>query len=339
MNQSEYIVSVASGSGGHIIPSISYIKKNYSDKKIVFLSSLKDIDNLILSNYSLDIRYNLFSRRFNLGVFNKVLDILHIFFNILYSIIILLKYKPAKVVHTGGITAIAVCIAARILNVDIETIELNAKFGKANILIARISNIIYTCFKSARDEIYNINSNVYIKEYPIRFTDNDIISKDIALNYLGLDNKKATILIIGGSKGSESINNILKRLIYKYRNYFKNINICHQTGMNQYSDILNYYKDILENNFIVFNYRHDINYFYSAADIIISRAGSGSIFEIIFFKKKGILIPLMFNDNHQLFNSKSICNENKDFIYFNEKDIDIDLLYKSIDLYLKDILL
>jgi len=347
----DYIACVASKSGGHIIPCLSYAKKNYGDKKILFFSNLLDIDKEILSNYNIDRIVKLFyiSLSFSKNSFNKndiyflyinrlFYILLHIIkfsfssiFNILLILIFLIRYKPTKVIHTGGIIAISVCIVAKFLKIEICTYELNAVFGKANRFLSKISDNIYVCFQSAKKDIGSISNNVIITDYPIRFDQSDIKNRLDALKYLSLNQDKKTIFILGGSQGSSNINNIMKDVISSYGNYFKNFNILHQTGSLQKDEIEKFYRSFLGDNFVVFNYRHDLNYFYCAADLIISRAGAGSIFEAIFFNKKSILIPLSLYDNHQIINAQNISKEYPHlFQYFIEKDLTKRNLYSLI---------
>jgi len=140
---------------------------------------------------------------------------------------------------------------------------------------------------------------------------------------LGLDPHKKTILILGGSQGSIFLNNYIKQLIIKHPLVSSTINVIHQTGSLDSTNWSYFYK---KNNITatVFSYNPNLASVYCAADVIICRAGAGTLFEIEFFKKKCIIIPLKTNTtDHQIDNARAMSTEHPDlFVWLDQQDIE-----------------
>ena len=110
----------------------------------------------------------------------------------------------------GGYISLSVCLAARILHIPIDLFELNAVPGKAVTWLAPLARKIYVCFDQTKS--FFKKEKVELTEYPIRFGSEDRIPKASAQVQLGLDPWKVTLLVLGGSQGSRSINELIKKL-------------------------------------------------------------------------------------------------------------------------------
>ena len=219
------------------------------------------------------------------------------------SAYILVKDRPQKVVSTGGYISIPVCMAAFILRIPIEIYELNATPGKATTLLSKIASKIHVCFTNTRN--YFPPKKCTLATYPIRFIKNQSETTTIRTKYNFCPTKK-TVLVLGGSQGSLAINTLVKKWIKKNSHLHNKFQIIHQTGDRDTTDWEAFYK---KNKLpaIHFDFKHDIKKYYQAADIVICRAGAGTLFENIFFNKKFITIPLETAATaHQLDNAQEI---------------------------------
>jgi UDP-N-acetylglucosamine--N-acetylmuramyl-(pentapeptide) pyrophosphoryl-undecaprenol N-acetylglucosamine transferase len=121
-------------------------------------------------------------------------------------------HKTEKVISTGGLVALPVCLAAMFLRIPVELYELNAVPGKAIKALAPLAQTIHVCFAHAI-KYFPKNRCVYTP-YPVRFNDaHKQISKEQACKELGLDPHKKTLFIMGGSQGSVQLNNEIKKYI------------------------------------------------------------------------------------------------------------------------------
>ena len=306
------ICYVAGNSAGHIIPALTLAKKEKN--KIIFIAADKELDRKILDKENwIEKKEFLKINRF------KIFYLLTSFFK---SLKILRNQNVKKVVTTAGIIAIPVCLAAKILGIPFEIWELNLEPGKATKFLARLSTQTNICFSETQN---HIKRKCHLTHYPVRFNRRESFDK----SKLGLKKDKKTIVVLGGSQGSISLNQIIKNLALRLNDNFQ---IIHQTGSFETFDYSKFYK---ENNVTAFvtDYYDKIEDLYNSADIIICRSGAGSLAEACFFKKPCITIPLKAKTTlHQVENAKAFASKSSSFRYLEQ-----DVLEKDISLLVKEI--
>jgi UDP-N-acetylglucosamine--N-acetylmuramyl-(pentapeptide) pyrophosphoryl-undecaprenol N-acetylglucosamine transferase len=211
---------------------------------------------------------------------------------------VFLAKRPKKIISLGGYISMPVCFAAFILRIPIELFELNSSPGKAIKFLAPFAKTIYICFSKAAENLPR--KKCKIKDYPLRFSCTQKNKKTSEKS------NKTTILILGGSQGSITINTIFKKWLLENKKIHNNISIIHQTGTNDKTNWKAFYKK-LQIPAISFCFKKNIKKYYQDSDIIICRSGAGTLFETIFFKKKCITIPLeTINTSHQVDNAREI---------------------------------
>ena len=311
MKKANTICFVAGRSGGHIKPGL-ILAQNYRKQDpnahIIFFSTTNSLDQTIIGE-SNDVNIHI---RLPLGniprkSFLLPLYAIQLFWCIIKSCMILQKYKPEKVISMGGYISLPVCLAAKLSFIPIELFELNALPGKASKVLAPLCKTIKVCFKTAQP--YFANYKVQHVAYPIQFDLSTICTKNKAIESLQLFPDKKTVLVLGGSQGSLFINNIIKSWIEHSSEKHSSLQIIHQTGKHDTFDWKNFYtsKNIASR---VFAYSNSMELYYQAADLIICRAGAGTLFEALFFKKPCIVIPLQTaTTNHQVDNAQAMHSE------------------------------
>ena len=174
--------------------------------------------------------------------------------------------------------------------IPISIFELNATPGKTNKILSFFAKNVYVTFHDSSKYFKKIQCKFV--DYPIRFNSKNIIEQKEALKQIDFDETKKTILILGGSQGSSFINQVVKKIFSE--NNFQKIQIIHQAGKDEYLQMREFFK---KNNIksVVFDYFHDLSIYYCAADLVICRAGAGTLFETKFFNKKAVIIPLETN--------------------------------------------
>lgn len=310
LNTEKYICLVAGKSGGHIIPALTYatnILKDYPEYKILFFSTDSELDINIINQYPIVTKHiPLKLANFpGIKVWKYPIFIFQFILSLLISFKYLFKLKPIQVISFGGYISIPVAFSAFLQRINFNIFELNAVPGKAVKFMAPMANKILICFPQAKkffnkDKILEIN-------YPLRFIQKDKISKINASILLDIDLKKITLLILGGSQGSQFMNNLIINFLNKYSEFSNLFHIIHQTGAAHIINIEKFYK---QSNISaqVFDFLPELKLYYNAADLVISRAGAGTLFEINFFNKKSIIIPLQTaNTNHQWDNAHAMA--------------------------------
>ena len=347
MEENKTILIAGGGSGGHLFPALAIGDElQLRGYKVKYIGSKYGIEKTILKklnkeHYLLNIKG--FQRTFSIK--NTITNLLFPFrFIISYVTIKILikKINPLAIIGTGGYASGIPLLAS--LKTNIKTIihEQNSYPGITTRKLA--SSVDCVCISSQESNKY-IQGNIIHTGIPLR---NDIIEikKNKACEYLGLDKSKKTVLVIGGSQGSERINKYFKK---NYQFYIdNNYQLIWQCGVKHYSK----YKNLnINKNIKILDFIDKMEYVYSASDIVVSRAGALAVNEIALMKKNMILIPLPSSAaNHQYYNAKyfsdrdaAILIEEKELIDgLIEKKIlevfntDIDLGFNANNLIMKD---
>jgi UDP-N-acetylglucosamine--N-acetylmuramyl-(pentapeptide) pyrophosphoryl-undecaprenol N-acetylglucosamine transferase len=331
------ICFVAGKSGGHIIPCLTLaLQKKKVQSCVLFFSTNAALDMLILKQHpvvSWHIPLLLSSIQI-LHALDYVRIPLYIVSSLCMSFYYLLKHRPTEIITTGGVVALPVCYVGFLLRIPITIYCLDAVPGKAIKALAPCATTIKVCFEYTKQFF----KHVQLIPYPIQYTVPDThFSQNTACEQLHLNPHKKTIVILGGSQGSSSLNNYIKQWIMNASCPHDKINIIHQTGSTDTTD----WKALYARHAIsayVFSYQPNLASIYAAADLIICRAGAGTLFEIIFFKKKAIIIPLKTKTTtHQQDNACAISEEYPDlFTWIDQEDIERDpkLLFTRIKHFL-----
>ncbi len=321
MNNKKTLCLVAGRSGGHIIPCLTLAEKYLQQKQytaFIFFTSKKNLDHRIIANYScIDQIISLSLENIPYKQpWKYPLYIISFLWSCFVSIYRLWEIKPEKIISTGGYIALPVCIAGRLLKIPIELWELNAIPGKSALLLARFSTTINTCFKEAQH--YFPFATCTMNEYPIRFEKHSSLSNKTFT-------KPIIILILGGSQGSQFLNTLMQKWLITAHDLFSHIHIIHQTGNNFLDAVKKFYRDN-DISADVFDFDDQLYQYYQQATIVICRAGAGTLFETVFFKKPCITIPLETKQtNHQYANACSLAEQYPNIItVFRQHDIDVN---------------
>lgn len=299
------ILAVAGSSGGHIFPALGFlhaIRDKHRDIELLFVlpeSVLKkglDIENKGIKTVYISVT-SITTKCFNTCVFG----LLKFIRGCIQSIRIILKFRPDIVVGFGSIVSVPLVVFSRILGADRIVIhEQNVIPGQANRFLARYADRIAVSFEHTRD---------YLEQYRFKtvFTGNILrsglieIGRKKALEYFGFEENKFTVLVMGGSQGSRSINKgfmkILRSLPEKC-----GFQVIHITGLEDYETVKRFYEDIPVVS-RVFCFLQAMQQALSAADLVLCRGGATTISELIFYRIPAVIIPYPFAQRHQFANA------------------------------------
>jgi UDP-N-acetylglucosamine--N-acetylmuramyl-(pentapeptide) pyrophosphoryl-undecaprenol N-acetylglucosamine transferase len=221
------------------------------------------------------------------------IDVFRNFFGIFIGTLRLFLIYPDVIFSKGGYTSVPILLAARFLRIPVVIHDSDAVPGRANKLAqkqARYIGIAYDdvaeFFPAEKTALVGIPFRPEILKIP---TD--------PFTALGIPSDKPLILVTGGSSGAERLNNAvllaLDTLLPQYR-------IFHQTGTNNVDDIrltvkslLSDKKELQENYYLEGKVdAHTFANLLAAATVVITRAGSTTLFEIAHYGKPAIVIPI-----------------------------------------------
>lgn len=287
------VIIAAGGTGGHIYPGISIAEKlKEKGAEVLFLGTDKGMEANIVPRYGfrlVTIRTGQFAGK-NLGTKAKTLT--KVLMGILDCLRIVKKEKANAILGMGGFVSFPCILAGKLVGVDCFLHEQNLTLGLANRILYRGVKKIFLSFEETA-KLYSIRNYKYTGN-PVR----KVIKKATHKK----PNGKFRILVFGGSRGAKRINQAMVELLplIDDRDLFA---IYHQTG----SEDLEWVREAYLKNSIsgeIFSFTEEMGYYLGLSDLVISRAGSSTIFELACTKKPAILVPYPYSaGKHQLKNA------------------------------------
>ena len=319
-------VIACGGTGGHLFPGIA-VAEVLRDRghEVILLVSEKEIDALALSG-----RTNFrFEKLPTVGLPSPFSPAILGFIRRFYESLTLCrsiyrKFKPQVVLGMGGFTSTAPVLAGRIRGVSTFIHESNAIPGKANRLTARMVRAVMLGFKECAP--FFPKARTEVTGTPIR-TELKPLDRQVARQRLGLRTDLPTLLVMGGSQGASGINQaIIKSLPFLHGAPLQVIHLSGARDERLVAD--NYGREKIPAYISAFHHR--MEEVYSAADLLVARAGAASLAEFAAFSLPSILIPFPYAaDDHQTRNAE-IYARAQAAVLVKESEITGELLARKI---------
>lgn len=335
------IVFAGGGSGGHFYPIIAIAEavhdlvreKHLVEPALYYVAPTPFDERALFENGITYLRVPAGKVR-RYSSFQNMTDMFVTAAGTLKALFVLFRIYPDVVMSKGGFASVPVTVAARILGIPVVIHESDAKPGRANLLAAKWAARIAISFDSA--------AHFFPTEAQARIARTGIpVRKALmrtepegARQYLGLEPNMPTILILGGSQGSMKINETVLSALPELAG---SVNIIHQTGTAHNKDVQAIANVILSKHPHAGRY-HPIDFLDAtslqraagAADIVVSRAGAGSIAEIGLWKKPAILIPIPESVSHdQRTNAYAFANTGA-AVVLEEENLTPNLLVSEV---------
>jgi len=329
------VIISGGGTGGHIFPAISIanaLKELSPEIEILFVGAEGKIEmeKVPAAGYKIiGLPIRGFQRKFTFQNFDTLFKLGK---SLLMANKIIKDFKPDVVVGVGGYASGPVLYAASRKGVPTVIQEQNSYAGVTNKILAKKAKKICVAYEGL--EKFFPKEKIILTGNPVRKDLLQIDNKhDEAIKFFELDASKKTILILGGSLGARTLNNS----VLKYWNQIcelKDIQIIWQCGKLYKENI----QKTLQNseaktNFVsVLDFISRMDLAYAAADVIISRAGAGTISELCIVAKPVILVPSPnVAEDHQTKNAMSLV-EKKAAMLIKDVDAEEKLIPASLEL-------
>ncbi len=327
------IIISGGGTGGHIFPAVSIanaIKALRPDAKILFVGAQGRMEMTRVPAAGYDIE-GLPIRGFlrplwKLGNISVAIDYLrskHMAKKLLRS------FKPQVAVGVGGYASSAALGAANALGIPTLLQEQNSYAGLTNKTLARQASKICVAYEGM--ERFFPAEKIMLTGNPVRQQLLETtITREEAIRSFGLDPQKKTILLVGGSLGARTINESVLQHLDLIRKS-EDIQLIWQTGKYYSAEIAERMKGQELPNLVVTDFISDMGAAYKAADLVISRAGAGSISEFCLLGKPVVLVPSPnVAEDHQTKNALALVNKQA-ALYVKDKEATMLLLPLAID--------
>jgi UDP-N-acetylglucosamine--N-acetylmuramyl-(pentapeptide) pyrophosphoryl-undecaprenol N-acetylglucosamine transferase len=300
------VLIAAGGSGGHIFPAVALARalKGKRDGIVIkFVGSDKGLDRRMLEKEGFDfslLSANKLPHKVSFGLIDFSLKL---GLDFIKSVFIILSYRPSVVVGFGGYVSFPAAVTARIFRVPVLLHEQNVRPGRANRLLFRLADRIAVSFEETESMLPPREAQKSaLTGNPIRA---EILKDDrgSAVRKFGLDGNKLTILVIGGSQGAHSLNEIIISAFGLFDpGARQSLQVIHLTGVKDYEWAIRQYP-LLGIEHRVYSFIDRIEEAYSASDLAVTRSGASAIFELAYFGKPMILVPYRYALKHQADNA------------------------------------
>lgn len=311
------ILIACGGTGGHLAPGIALAETLQArGHDCTLLISKKQVDSILIKKYPHLNFQKTPGQGFSGGVLRKALFFCQLFTGFIHSYRLLRSKKADLVILFGGFLSVGLGLAARLAGVPIALHEANSRPGKAIRLLKYLAVRLYL----PEGVILKGVSTHKVRHsgYPVRKEIKHCLKAD-AWGRLGITVKNKLLVIIGGSQGAQALNEWVLENLKALREM--ELSVYCVTGPDKTSaetDRIDKEDDSVK--FVSFS--DQMGDVVSAADLIISRAGAGSIAEIIRCRAPAILIPYPYAaDNHQEANAR-FHEQQGAGVVLDEKDLD-----------------
>jgi UDP-N-acetylglucosamine--N-acetylmuramyl-(pentapeptide) pyrophosphoryl-undecaprenol N-acetylglucosamine transferase len=296
------VLAVTGSSGGHIFPALEFlraVKSAHNQVDVLLCLPERNAARGMLAD-TLKVKYLSFlpfslkpSLRNLKGCFAFLKGTLQSFF-------ILFEFRPDIVVGFGTLSSLPMVFFAWLFRMKIIIHEQNVIPGRANRLLVKVADKIATSFPGTAEYLGDEREKMVLTGNPIRLDLKPVDKKD-ALDFFRFKGERFTILVIGGSQGSHSINTAFLKTVEALVDK-KRLQVIHLSGSADFAMLKKSYEG-LGLNVRLMDFFQEMRYAYSASDLVICRAGAATISELINFRLPAIIIPYPFAYRHQLANS------------------------------------
>ena len=331
-NDSLRVIVSGGGTGGHIFPAVSIanaIKAKHPQAEILFVGAegRMEMHRVPAAGYKiigLPIagfdRKNMFK---NIIVLWKILKCERLAKKVIKD------FKPMVAVGVGGYASGPTLKVAGSMGIPTLIQEQNSYAGVTNKILAKSAKKICVAYEGM--ERFFPKEKIVLTGNPVRqgLVDRRI-SKAEASEKFGLDKNLKTVLIIGGSLGARTLNESVLGHLDEIRN--SDVQFIWQTGKYYSDEIKKRMSEVKPlDNLRVMDFISDMDYAYAVADLVVSRAGAGSISELCVLNKPAILIPSPnVAEDHQTKNAMALANKSA-AIFLKDADAPEKLVEMAIN--------
>ncbi len=326
------VIISGGGTGGHIFPAIAIanaLKKLDAATEILFVGAIgrMEMEKVPAAGYKI-IGLDIQGIQRN-SIWKNVKFPVKLLASVRKSMKIIKDFKPDAAVGVGGYASGPLLYAASVKGIPYLIQEQNSYAGVTNKWLAKKASKICVAYDGM--EQFFPAQKIIKTGNPIRRESVNIAGKHMqALESLKLSSHKKTILVTGGSLGARTLNNSILNGLDKI--VAAEVQLIWQTGKFYYKDIVeklgeNYHPDIRIMEFV-----NRMDLAYAAADVIISRAGAGTIAELCEVKKPVILVPSPnVAEDHQTKNALALLHDNA-AVFVADRDAEVKLVDKALEL-------
>ncbi len=217
------------------------------------------------------------------------------------------RLRPAWVVGFGGYMSVPFVAAAKMRGCRVMIHEQNVVPGRANRLLALVADAMAVTFEATRRQAGPVwRRKVVLTRFPLRQSLVPIDAESARRSF-GFDETHSTLLVLGGSQGAQRLNDCVPEALAK-SGIADRVQVIHLCGRGDPKVLEERYGGLRIQNRVM-KFLSEMERAYSAADLAVSRAGSGVLHELLHFGVPSILIPYPHAAGHQVANARALAEQ------------------------------
>jgi UDP-N-acetylglucosamine--N-acetylmuramyl-(pentapeptide) pyrophosphoryl-undecaprenol N-acetylglucosamine transferase len=293
------VVVAGGGTGGHLFPGLAVaaeIRKRREKARVLFVTGTKKMEAEIIKGSGFEQTAITVEGMKGRG-WRAAPVLLKLPWSFFQCLRIMREFKPHLVFGVGGYSSGPVCLSAKALGIPSAIHEQNSYPGITNRLLCRVVDRVFISFEESRQ---------HFSGGSLTLTGNPIRETLLEARPGERKDPRFTVLAVGGSQGARTVNDALVDALVILKARGRDIRVIHQTGQGDYERVLARYREKgLAGEVTAFI--QDMAEAYGQADLVVSRAGAGAVFELAALGKPSLLIPYPFAANrHQETNAEAL---------------------------------
>jgi UDP-N-acetylglucosamine--N-acetylmuramyl-(pentapeptide) pyrophosphoryl-undecaprenol N-acetylglucosamine transferase len=288
------------GTGGHVFPGLAVAEavRSLADVEVVFVGTARGLESKLVPSrgYGLELLDVLPLK--GGGAVRAAKSVFAAARASAASFSLLRRYSPRAVLSVGGYAAGPVSLAAAALRIPLAVLEPNSVTGLANRWLSPFCARAYIAFPDAAKDFAARKVRTF--GVPLR-------SGFLSSEYVPGDSLR--LLVLGGSLGARAINDRMPQVVAALSARHPSLSVLHQTGKDEVAQTAEAYARAGVTQVSVVPFVDDVPGELAKADVVVSRAGAGSVSEICAVGRASILIPFPHAaDDHQAKNARAAAD-------------------------------
>ncbi len=288
--KNELILCTGGGTGGHVFPGVAVVERlsEQWEGKIGWIGSSRGVEREIIASYGIPFWGIPAGKLRRYLSFLNIIDVFRVLGGVIASLVLLLRLRPRVLFSKGGFVSVPPVFAARILGIPVYSHESDVDPGLATRINLRSSERLFIPYEESR-AYYGaaVQPKLVVIGNPVR---RRILEGDAerGRRYLGVDGSRPIVLFAGGSQGAQQINEAVAHTLPRL---LASADVVHQRGRHpapRESDA-----HYVSFEFVVDEFADVL----AAADLVVARAGAGTIWELAATGSPAVLIPLMYGSS------------------------------------------
>lgn len=338
------VLLTGGGTGGHIYPALAVAKRLSeieSDLELLYVGTSRGLESTIVPNEGIpfkSVEIEGFKRKLNFDGIKYNIRSLSLFIKSVFDAKKIIKdFEPDIVLGTGGYVSAPICYAASRAGIPTIVHEQNSFLGLTNKFLLPFIDQLAISFDDIYDQVGKYKEKVVFTGNP-RAQELASAKVNDEAHLFGLDPLKKIIVILGGSRGAERIN---QAVVEAYPELIKrDYQLILATGEIHYEKIIKELNEIAPlnkaKNILVKDYIRNMVDLLQHSSLIVSRSGATTIAEITALALPSILIPSPYvTDDHQTKNAMSLVNHEAALL-LTEQELNGKSLLASLDQLMAD---